>query len=644
MAASLIYRGNRLMGFFHHKAVGGTMTQTEFEATDGSTHVFASQATGDLLYASSATLATALAIGAANTVLRSTGTIPAWSSSSSSGSTVGILVENSDNSNAASHAHLQIKVGGSSGGDPYITLTGTGQDYYIGVDNSVSDELIIGRGTTLGTTRVVRITNGGHFLLNPDQASTNFTFASSGMTNILHVDGTNDLVGLGTTSATRFFNIQDKNDRSLTAEFKTVNFAAANTTLGGSYATQRDFHFSGRTYNSGAFTITTYSVLYVGQGSFSGGPAATTHYGIQVGSVTAGGGTRVGIGISDASTYTLWMTPNTDPTDAAGGITFGSSADTNLYRGAANVLQTDDNFTTRRTAAWANVRAQTFSSETSDSPAFIMETSRHNTLGSHTDMGNGERIGLYMFRGSAAGSFQTGGYIEMRTTEAWSSGSNLGGEMRFVTKENAEGGSEFIRMALKQNNHIEIQGGGEIQSASATEIGIQLTNSALAVGTAGSMVAPYLAQTGAAFTDGIGGDLDGAFGFNRDTDTGPTDTLEARVNGSWVSVSLSGTLLPARREYIEAKNGRRYDVHPNQVFESDSRRWVDERICLECGEALDFGDRAVLHINARRANGDLHAIYGHQHIEREPVFWDLKRQVVDLEAELETLKREKVAA
>ena len=55
-------------------------------------------------------------------------------------------------------------------------------------------------------------------------------------------------------------------------------------------------------------------------------------------------GGNVGIGISEAVVRTLWLSSGSDPTTAAGGITFGVSADTTLYRSAAGTLATDGNF------------------------------------------------------------------------------------------------------------------------------------------------------------------------------------------------------------------------------------------------------------------------------------------------------------
>ena len=64
-----------------HKDPGAELTQAEYISSDGTGHVFESQATGDILYASSATVLSRLAKDANSTrVLTNTGTgnIPAW--------------------------------------------------------------------------------------------------------------------------------------------------------------------------------------------------------------------------------------------------------------------------------------------------------------------------------------------------------------------------------------------------------------------------------------------------------------------------------------------------------------------------------------------------------------------------------------
>ena len=61
---------------FKHGSVGEELTQTEWEAIG--THVFDSQSTGDILYASSATQLSRLAIGTTNYLLTVSSGIPAW--------------------------------------------------------------------------------------------------------------------------------------------------------------------------------------------------------------------------------------------------------------------------------------------------------------------------------------------------------------------------------------------------------------------------------------------------------------------------------------------------------------------------------------------------------------------------------------
>jgi len=69
---------------FQHKDPGTALTQAEYITTDGTGHIFDCQATGDIMYASSATVLKNLGKGAANTILSMGGScIPAWTASPS---------------------------------------------------------------------------------------------------------------------------------------------------------------------------------------------------------------------------------------------------------------------------------------------------------------------------------------------------------------------------------------------------------------------------------------------------------------------------------------------------------------------------------------------------------------------------------
>ncbi|MCA9333195.1 hypothetical protein KDA00_04985, partial [Candidatus Saccharibacteria bacterium] len=59
---------------------------------------------------------------------------------------------------------------------------------------------------------------------------------------------------------------------------------------------------------------------------------------------TISSGLSYGIVVTSANTASLHLSSEVDSTTQGGGIVFGSSRDTNLYRGAANVLTTDDIF------------------------------------------------------------------------------------------------------------------------------------------------------------------------------------------------------------------------------------------------------------------------------------------------------------
>ena len=70
-----------------HKDPGAELTQAEYVTSDGTGHVFESQATGDILYASSSTVLSRLAKGSDGNVLELASGLPAWTASPTIGST-----------------------------------------------------------------------------------------------------------------------------------------------------------------------------------------------------------------------------------------------------------------------------------------------------------------------------------------------------------------------------------------------------------------------------------------------------------------------------------------------------------------------------------------------------------------------------
>ena len=97
-----------------HGTVGTELTQSEWEAIG--THVFNNQATGDILYASSATQLSRLAIGSAGNLLATKSGIPAWvggSSASPTSYTAGTplvsIYATSSNTTSTNAEHFYVK-------------------------------------------------------------------------------------------------------------------------------------------------------------------------------------------------------------------------------------------------------------------------------------------------------------------------------------------------------------------------------------------------------------------------------------------------------------------------------------------------------------------------------------------------------
>jgi len=87
-----------------HKDPGSELTQAEFIASDGTGHVFESQAAGDILYASSSTVLSRLAKATDGNVLELASGLPAWTASPTIGSTSWAN---------ANHAHAASNSGGT---------------------------------------------------------------------------------------------------------------------------------------------------------------------------------------------------------------------------------------------------------------------------------------------------------------------------------------------------------------------------------------------------------------------------------------------------------------------------------------------------------------------------------------------------
>ena len=120
-----------------HKDPGTELTQAEFIASDGTGHVFESQATGDIAYASSATVLSRLAKATDGNVLELASGLPAWTASPTIGAT---------NWGNAGHAHAASNSGGT------IAITSTTGTLAVGNGGTGITSLATGVATFLGTS------------------------------------------------------------------------------------------------------------------------------------------------------------------------------------------------------------------------------------------------------------------------------------------------------------------------------------------------------------------------------------------------------------------------------------------------------------------------------------------------------------
>ena len=150
-----------------HKDPGTELTQAEFIASDGTGHVFDSQATGDILYASSATVLSRLAKATDGNILELASNLPAWTASPTIGST---------NWGNANHAHAASNSGGT------IAITSTTGTLAVG--NGGTGATTLNNLITLGThttgnyaATVANATNGGTTIANSGAESAAITVA-----------------------------------------------------------------------------------------------------------------------------------------------------------------------------------------------------------------------------------------------------------------------------------------------------------------------------------------------------------------------------------------------------------------------------------------------------------------------------------
>ena len=144
---------------FKHKDPGAELTQAEFIASDGTGHVFESQAQGDVLYATSTTVLSRLAKDANSTrVLTNTGTNnnPAWAQVTLTTGVTGTLPVANGGTGATSLTDKAVLISQDSGTDAVgsVALTTDGQIIVGGSGGPAAATITAGSG--------ISVTNGSN--------------------------------------------------------------------------------------------------------------------------------------------------------------------------------------------------------------------------------------------------------------------------------------------------------------------------------------------------------------------------------------------------------------------------------------------------------------------------------------------------
>lgn len=119
------------------------------------------------------------------------------------GSTAGTsfirLIDQTDNTNSASNAYFWARVGGVTGGYPYLRLTVNGAtDWCAGIDNPTNDNFVIASSTTPASNQRLVISTDGNVFIPQDgsgSSTRSLTVSNNGNNSITLINATNFQTG-----------------------------------------------------------------------------------------------------------------------------------------------------------------------------------------------------------------------------------------------------------------------------------------------------------------------------------------------------------------------------------------------------------------------------------------------------------------
>ena len=279
---------------FKHLSVGASITQGEFEAVGG--HVLDSQATGDIIYATSASQLSRLGIGSTGAVLVVDSGVPTWDTSPT---IAGLLTADS------------------------LTVTGTTTlNGNLVLGDAATDTLAITSTITGGTPLVFEgATADGYetsFVITDPTADRTITFADSSITvnAAADISGTTLASNVVTTSATT---VGALNSGSITSGFTSIDVGSGAITTTGALSIASmgtNWTNAGRTVADAGILTTVDINGGTIDGAIIGGASAVAITGTAVTGTSIVGGTVAGT--TGTFTGVLDVTDVTDATDATG--------------------------------------------------------------------------------------------------------------------------------------------------------------------------------------------------------------------------------------------------------------------------------------------------------------------------------------
>jgi len=276
-----------------HKSQGTTLTQAEYENVDA--HVCNSQATGDLIYASSSSQLSRLAIGATDTILSVQGGVPTWRTPAN------ILTDLSGQAGAAFDWNSQNLTSiGDIGCDD---IFGTAHMALAG--GSVSSVVVLIASETFPAE------TGNHTGVQSTVAQ-GITAAS--MTSVMTA-----IFGRVTLDSTNTQDWTHAKNGLLAGDFSITTEASSSGTVTNAVA------LTTRATIVDAATVTNYYGLLVQNPSVINNKI-TNNYGIYIDNQTGGGTLDYGIYIAGADTYAIYVAAD-DILLANGKVTFSGSVD-----------------------------------------------------------------------------------------------------------------------------------------------------------------------------------------------------------------------------------------------------------------------------------------------------------------------------